>query len=164
MKFLEKDLEEIIFISSNYELCIRGLNLYKNKIRQLKLGAYGVCDILAWQRCNDNYYGNIIQIQIIELKQNEINLYTLSQVLRYARAIQRYLEFRNSKITYQIDIVLIGKTINCSDSTMYLPSLFNSNEEKFNSINSISIIGYTYEIDGLHFYDLNELHLSNEGF
>jgi hypothetical protein len=164
MKFLEKDLEEIIFSADNSELLNRGLYLYKNKIRQLKLGNYGICDILAWQKHNDYFHGNILKIQIIELKQNEVNFHTLSQSLKYARAIQRYLQFRKSKIVYQIDIVLIGKIVNDIDSTFYLPTLFNSNEDKYQAINNINIYSYGYEIDGLKFYDFNDIRLKNEGF
>jgi hypothetical protein len=164
MKFLEKDLEEIIFSTDNSELLNRGLYLYKNKIKQLKLGNYGICDILAWEKHKDYFHGNILKIQIIELKQNEINFHTLSQSLRYARAIQRYLQFRKSTIVYQIDIVLIGKIVNDIDSTFYLPTLFNSNEDKYHAVNNINIYSYMYEIDGLYFHDFNDVYLKNEGF
>ena len=50
MKFLEKDLEEIIFETSNKELNERGLFVYGKKYRQLRIGNYGVADLVVVDR------------------------------------------------------------------------------------------------------------------
>lgn len=47
--FLEKTLEDIIFETSNDDLKERGLWICGNKKRQVKIGNYGIADLIT---CN----------------------------------------------------------------------------------------------------------------
>jgi hypothetical protein len=47
MKFLEKDLEDIIWEASNERLQENGLDISGKKYRQLRIGNYGIADIVS---------------------------------------------------------------------------------------------------------------------
>ena len=50
MKFFEKDLEEIIYLSDKDKLSDRGLYLNGKLKRQLRIGNYGVADLIEYKR------------------------------------------------------------------------------------------------------------------
>jgi hypothetical protein len=56
MKFLEKDLEEIIFNSCKIKLCNRGLTLPEKIKRQVRIGNYGVADLIGFEKESLNLY------------------------------------------------------------------------------------------------------------
>ena len=83
MKFLEKNLEDIIFETDNEKLQERGLDIRGKKFRQLRLSHYGIADIVTVSRI-----GQSLQIDIFELKKDVITVDTLLQALRYIEGIK----------------------------------------------------------------------------
>lgn len=163
MNFLEKDLEQVIYEADTEMLADRGLNVYGKRKRQLRIGNYGICDLLTHQKNYHPYCGYFHRITIYELKKDVIGVSAFLQVMQYAKGVQSFMD--NKGYDYDIEIVLIGKTIDLSGAICYLPSLFN-NDNDFNLgfINSIRYYTYSYDIDGLRFTNLEGYTLSNEGF
>ncbi len=190
MNFLESDLEEIIYNTINTEggrdlLSEKGLNIIHNPIiikRQLRVGNYGICDLLTVSRVpllavyipDDTDFDmcknkSAIIIDIYELKKDVININTLIQCLRYFAGIKSYLEIKGKdhhKIFYNIN--LIGKTIDTNSDWVYLfhyleyeiSNIYNGN------LCNINIYKYNYTISGLEFdkIDLSDWNLIDKGF
>ncbi len=161
MKFLEKDLEEIVFNSCRISLGERGLCVPRFKKRQLRIGNYGIADIVGfdieynYDDCGSDRY----IIDVFELKQEKISMSAFLQAVRYAKGISSYLHkrfrFINSPL---IRITLIGKDIDTSSDFIYLPEILDS--EKF----SILFLTYSYEFNGINFKEHSNYSLINEGF
>jgi len=150
MDFLEKTLEDIIFETPNDLLHERGLYIHGNKKRQLRIGNYGISDIVTYYR-----YDGKLFINILELKKDKISTDTLLQAVGYVKGIRSYLMRRKPTLTnISFKIKLIGKEIDTSDSFCYLPDIFTG----------IEIITYSYGFDGIHFKYHYEYKLTNEGF
>jgi len=160
MRFLEKDLENIIWDNIHHKEDIRKLKskgltcLYSFpapvRARQLRIGNYGIADMVTLNRCSDEVY-----VTIYELKKDEVNIDSLIQASRYAKGITRYLSARFETWNLHVDIVLIGNKINQSD-WVYLFGSF---------INEVSIYTYDFDIDGLRFRERQMMYsLIDEGF
>lgn len=165
MKFLEKDLEEIIFNSDNDLLNERGLCLCKKLKRQLKIGNYGIADLIGFTRPFYDYSkGSKIliedgRIQIIELKNDKINVSAFLQAINYLKGIRSYLRKRNfHTYNYIFEIVLIAKNIDKDSSFIYLTDLVQS--ENF----EITYYTYDYKMDGIFFNLESGYSLKEEGF
>lgn len=190
MQFLEKNLEDILFETDNDILSDRNLSLDKYKKRQVKIGNYGIADMVCWERrttdffpCEDNLNNKIrcpecktkicektdyIHIQIIELKQNEININSFLQAIKYCAGILSYLEKRKFEYPINIQIVLIGSKVNDGDF-IYLPDIINSDTDTFPQKYDkykfdLSYYTYKYEVDGINFNQEDGYKLINEGF
>lgn len=146
MKFLEKNLEDIIFETDNKKLFERGLPIFGKKLRQVNLGSYGIADLICFERSKDQ-----IIVTVIELKKDCVNLDALIQALRYVEGIKNYFRLRKfykksnikyvirlcgSKISNQKEIALI--TSNISDDFL----LIDSHK-------------YEYDVDGLRFTEFD---------
>lgn len=161
MTFLEKNLEDIIFTSDNDLLSERGLGISGKKIRQLKIGNYGIADLITYQR--PSYHKRNIDggggwheelfINIFELKQNVVNVNTVLQAVRYGTGIKHY--FRN-KPNLQIDfcITVVGKYIDLNSDFIYLS----------NFMPNLNVFTYDYKIDGIYFEEHREYKLIKSGF
>ena len=158
MNFIEKDLEDVIFESDKKELEKRGLWITGKLYRQLRIGNYGTADLVEFNRIPRCRGANIT---IYELKQNEINIDSFLQAIRYAKGISRYLEFRNVSFEYEISIILIGKKINDKGSFLYLPDIIPTN---ISSLYFLRTFVYAYEYDGIHFKKEDGYKLTHEGF
>lgn len=160
MKFLEKDLEQIIFEADNDQLQERGLNISGKKLRQVTIGNYGVADLITFERDYvEPWRGHSIKVTVYELKKENINISTFLQALGYLRGIQRYLDrgrFVYDTVNY--GIVCIGKTIDTSSAYTYLPEFLISE--------TFTLKNYTYDfkIDGISFEDHEGFKLVKEGF
>jgi len=159
MKFLEKDLEEIIFTEQREALLKCGLKLPKRLRRQIRIGNYGRADIIGFE--SSNVIGiNRLEITVYELKQDKISVSAFLQAVGYAKGIQSYLNKKGSDFytRSRINIVLIGKEVDNHSSFVYLPSLLDGHY--------FSLRLYTYElgINGLIFKEHNNYSLVNEGF
>ena len=172
MKFLEKDLEQIIFEASLKDLRMSGLLIYGVKKRQLKIGKYGIADLVYIER--PRYHSGMKDmakgtINIIELKQNKISVSAFLQAVRYARGIQRFLSIRKPNLSYCFDfnIILIGSEIDLQSSICYLPELFVSESIERNLYDaqrtSVELYTYSYEFTGLKFIQHNQYKLKHEG-
>lgn len=179
MKFLECDLEEIIYKTYQEkpnELIRRGLYDLNGKMkRQLKIGNYGIADLITIERCEGFYYDVLrdidvdgekyalcdatinskIIITVYELKKDKIGISAFLQAVRYTKGIQDYFDKRGlfKRIRIEYKIVLIGKEIDLSGSFCYLKDIFNN----------IEFFTYDYDFNGIYFTQ-SSYSLSQKGF
>ena len=171
MKFLENDLEEIIYTSGRDVLEERGLLIEGELKRQLKIGNYGIADLVSITkpRFVSSKFGipydiELGEITIYELKKEQIGIAAFLQALDYVKGIKEYLNYRNKDHLFTINMTLIGKKIDKSGSFCYISELLQiQSEDRFNS-GRIDFYTYDYKIDGLHFYQQNNFVLTNQGF
>lgn len=159
MKFLEKDLEDIIYETNNNILQDRGLDIYGKLYRQKVIGNYGIADLISFYRYYDPYRNtHEIEITVFELKKEIINFATFLQALTYVKGIKRFLGDRNIKYDITYRVICIGKVLDTSNSYLYLPDIING---EFFQIHNYT---YDYEFDGIKFYNHAGYKLTNEGF
>jgi hypothetical protein len=174
MKFLEKDLEEILWeqmqtVDGLEKLSERGLNLkgVSSKYRQLKIGNYGIADIVTLHKPDfvhdDNvewsYHDGNILINIIELKKDKISVSAFLQALGYLKGVKNFLRSIDKKFyRYSYKITLIGSTLDAESSVCYLPDFINT------SFLNVEFYTYNIDIDGLKFKQEYGYELTNEGF
>ncbi len=177
MKFLEKDLEEIIFNANQMDLNERGLDFNSStniKKRQLRIGEYGVADIVTYQKpyfetdYNINDHCNKPTISVIELKKDVININTFLQAVRYLKGIMRYLEKVKKRDidNYHFKIILIGSSITTSSDFIYLTEIINSSSDANTEGCTFDLMCYVYnyDFDGISFNYESYYKLKNEGF
>ena len=165
MNFLEKDLEDIIWESENIKLQQRNLPIEGKKARQLKIGNYGVSDIITAKRHYKlvPFISPYLKITIFELKKEKIGIGAFLQSLKYAKGIKTYLEEKKPDVDFTIEIVLCAKHIDLSGEFIYLTDLINPNEN-IGCIDNISFYTFDYLIDGINFIEHTEYNLINKGF
>jgi hypothetical protein len=170
MEFLEKDLEDVIFYADKPELQNRGLYISGKLLRQVRIGNYGICDLLEFQRPQFNPYTNSMEkglITIFELKQKQINVGTFLQALGYLKGVKNFLSKKGIENNYNYSIVLIGKNIDTNSNFVYLSDFLNyDNTDNFFNDSSLklSLFTYNYFIDGMQFKEISGYKLINEGF
>lgn len=170
MKFLEKDLEQIIYEHTNTKdfdyfdkLLARGLEIVfpTKSYRQLKIGNYGVADIVNYTK--PQYIDGVFEhdrhhtVDIIELKKEKISLSTFMQAVKYAKGIKRYFN-DYKKLNVDINIILIGKEVPIDTDFVFLPDLINSCNFK------LDVYKYEYRFEGIYFKNISGYKLTNEGF
>lgn len=170
MKFLEKDLEEILFDNMQYNsgiqtICDAGYHIQKpfKSFRQLKIGDYGVADIVTIDRAGfyepQGEHMFNLKITVFELKKEKISMSAFLQAVRYCKGIESYMYgFRNKIIDIDFKIVLIGKTIDKKSSFTYLSDYIES--DSF----TLKCYTYDYEMSGLKFKSESGYSQVNEGF
>ncbi len=152
MNLLEKDLEEVIFNTSREKLYDRGLPVFGKMVRQLKLGKYGILDLLTVTR-NVAPWEKFLTFTIYELKKDTIGVSAFFQSVAYAKAIQEFMKTYRPNIFFNIEICLIGKSIDTTGSFCFLPDLF-SYTEPFHiqgQVTNVSFYTYHFSIDGFSF-------------
>ena len=138
MDFIEKDLEDIIWNASQTdigreELKNRGLEIHGKMYRQVNLGDYGRCDLLTI-----SIDGKNVCVHIYELKKGELSTSTLTQVLKYKRAVLDVLLGKLHNHQVSIKCTIVGRSTN------------GCLERILSSIEVDSLI-YRYEVNGLFF-------------
>lgn len=175
-KFLEKTLEDIIWNSNPKLLSERGLSIPPFKKRQLKIGGYGVADIVSIQRIHqfvhhegkeyvhpDSYF----EITVYELKKDLIDVNSFLQAVRYCKGISKYIERRNEgkkykhRIFYNMKIVLVGSQID-KGPFIFLPDLIETYEQGIGKIGSLEFYTYDYDLDGIIFNEHKQYSYLNE--
>ena len=171
MTFYEKDLEQIIYESDKDALLERGLSVQGKLKRQLRIGNYGIADLVEIVRPIYVSPTGIIQkgtITIYELKKDNISVSTFMQAVGYAKGISRYLELRDKSHFFNIEIVLIGKNIDVSGEFVFLTDLFEYKECCLYSGSEMNLFvnfyTYDYNIDGMSFNKIEGYRKINEGF
>lgn len=165
MKLSEKELEDIVFQSSNESLQEIGLRIYGKKIRQLRIGNYGIADIVTFDRDIEEIEGkdtSILNIDIVELKQDIINVQTFLQSIKYVKGITEYLEKRDF-YNFRINVILIGTKVDMS-SFVYLPDIIRFNNECNNLYGSLKLYKVSYDVNGINFKNLYGYKLVDSGF
>ena len=174
MKFLEKDLEQIIFESGRDSLREKGLPVYGKMFRQLRIGKYGIADLVTFTRPMydgpQRKYFVPGQITIYELKKDQIGIASFLQSLNYVKGIQRYLEKKGKQEKYIINLVIIGKELDKTGSFCYIHNLLSIKNEYYDlesnlcESGEISFYTYEYTLDGLKFNYESEYVKNDEGF
>jgi len=147
MTFLESDLESIIINTDNLNLCDRGLRISGKKKRQVKIGNYGIADVITFDR-----FENHAEVTIYELKRDHIDVSALLQCVRYAKGVSLYL--RSREFSFSIKLVLIGKTVDLNSDFVYFADIFEN----------IKLYLYSYDFNGTHFERIRNYNLTNPGF
>ena len=169
MEFLEKDLEEIIYLSDKDKLQQRGLYLTGKLKRQLRIGNYGIADLIEIQKPhyhNKRFYKGCVNI--IELKKDKIGVSTFFQALKYLQGIKTYLEQRKVDDLFNYKITLIGKDADTNSSFVFLSNLFDNEVNNCDTVEhhkiKIELFTYKYGVEGLEFVEINNYNLKNKGF
>ena len=171
MNFLEKDLEEIIFTADREILNRRELYISGKLKRQLKIGNYGVADLVEYNRPYYHPQYNQVfkgEICVYELKKENVSVSSFLQAIGYLQGIKNYLSNRGIADNYNYSIKLIGKKIDYNSTFIFLDRILSfsndmipiENESGFN----LTLFTYTYEADGIYFYPNMTSKLKNEGF
>jgi hypothetical protein len=172
MEFFEKDLEEIIYLSDKENLSDKGLFLHGKLKRQLKIGNYGIADLVEYKRPYYHPYLKMMmkgEINVIELKNKKIGVSTFFQALNYVKGIQSYFEKKEYDFfNYNIRVTLIGREFDKLSSFCYLGDLFDTylEDTKLHDDNKICIDLYTYSysINGIEFNAITGYNLTDKGF
>ncbi|MNQ74858.1 hypothetical protein D3C85_896270 [compost metagenome] len=153
MNFLEKDLEEIIFGADRQALDQKGLSIEGKIARQVKLGKYGILDLISVRRHHEYMSDSCFIFTIYELKKDNIGIAAFLQALGYARAVQVYIKERKPKMLFNIEIVLIGRKIDTLGSFCYLPELINHDLSNYpeGKLTRVDFFTYDYDINGVSF-------------
>jgi hypothetical protein len=173
MRFLEKDLEQIIYESGRDSLSKKGLHINGKLFRQLKIGNYGIADLVEFQRPfydgPNKMYFNHGMITIYELKKEQIGISAFLQAMGYLKGIDSYLTKKDFRDKYILNVVIIGREIDMSGSFCFIPyllSIKNYNFQCDENFDDGEILFYTYNvtIDGIKFESKNGFNLKNQGF
>jgi hypothetical protein len=178
MNFLEKDLEQIIYEADKELLAEKGLRVNGKLLRQVRIGNYGIADLVSIERIYyhtyfDRHFKGIITIY--ELKKDNISVSAFIQAIGYAKGILRWMEQHPKKLkivspeNYNINIVLIGKSIDQKSEFLYLADLLNTDNLGDNSLLdsfnlSLEMFTYDYDFNGINFTKIENYKLMNEGF
>jgi hypothetical protein len=164
MKFLEKDLETIIWESNNEKLQEKGLLIDGRKKRQLRIGNYGIADLVTFEIIHDYFHPAkcFLNITVFELKKEKAGISAFLQALRYCKGIQTYLSDKKPKIWFKLNIVLCAKEIDTSSDYIFLTDLISSSE--YEKINSVDNYSFDYGIDGINFKLESGYNLTHKGF
>jgi len=170
MRFLEKDLEEIIYTTDRKFLKARGLNIKGKLLRQLRIGNYGIADLVSVNRPEyivpngeDGWHAGYVDVTIYELKQEKITKDTFLQAIKYAKGLDSWFEKKHrlsDEFSLNINFVLIGSSICLNDSFVYLTDFLIDR----NGCNSLDLLTYEYKADGIYFRSHSGYKLINEGF
>lgn len=166
MKFLEKDLEEIIFNADKEALSGKGLHIEGKLFRQKRIGNYGIADLISVKRESAymGYTDAYLNIDIYELKQGAISVSALLQGIRYAKGVQRYLNTRRFS-EFVINLILIGDRIDFESDLIYLTDLIGGGAEvERGCLLNIDFFTYSYDFDGIKFNQHFNYNLKDEGF
>lgn len=182
MDFLEKDLEQIIWETDSETLEEKGLELNGRRFRQLRIGNYGIADLVTVEKRTtfspyidkdeekfrvENSY---LLITVYELKKDKIGIGAFLQAIGYVKGIQRYLEKRGYSENVLFKISLIGKEPDKSGNFIYLSDLigFQMPDEnpcyEWCKIVELSFYTYKISINGLNFNSEHGYKLNSEWF
>jgi hypothetical protein len=169
MYLLETDLEEIIFYSDRQELSERGLDVKGELRRQLRIGNYGVADLVSFERAYIDFTKKrpFLHVTIYELKKDKIGISAFLQAVKYSKGIKSYLKRRKPDMLTSFSIVLIGSDVDNSGSMCYLPDLLDhtlSTTIPLGNLCNVDFYEYKYNLKGVNFQCSSEYNLINDGF
>ena len=162
MNFLEKDLEEIIWEADKHTLFERGFPISGKRFRQLRIGNYGVADIITAERIFDGENFHRLLITIYEFKKDSAGISAFLQAVRYMKGIDRYLKWRRFKFGYCFNIVICAKRIEMNDYTYLCDFIYGDFKDRKPS--SLRNFSYKYGIDGIEFTRECNYSLKKDGF
>ncbi len=167
MKFLEKDLEEILFkqlTEDKNSLFRDGSEFYdrsRKYFRQLRIGNYGIADIVGYKKPyfhSHKHKGarhhSCHEITVIELKKDNVSLSAFLQAVKYCKGIKRYFDSRGI-YNVKLKIILVGREIDTSSDLVFLPDIFSGDIYLYTS---------DYDYDGIKYSIIRDYCLRKEGF
>lgn len=171
MKFLEKDLEQIIYDADKELLAEKGLRINGTLKRQVRIGNYGICDLMTHERPYYNpYHKNIRKgvITVYELKQDKIGISAFLQALGYLQGIKTFLSNKKLDYNYNYKIVLVGKELDLVSTYCFITDFINDFDFD-NHIDSdckflVENYTYSFDINGIKFKEQSGYNLNNKGF
>ena len=165
MEFLEKDLETIIWESDNEKLQEKGLDISGKKYRQLRIGNYGIADLVTIEKCYYPFSSSepYLNITVYELKKEKAGISAFLQAIKYCKGIKSYLEIKKPNILFKLNVVLCSKKIDTESDYIYLCDLISSSDDS-NLLNSLTNYSFKFSIDGIEFKEEREYNLINKGF
>lgn len=163
MHFLEKDLELIIWEADNDLLKDKGLNIEGKKIRQLRIGNYGIADIVTFKRKYMHGCFPFLEITIYELKKEKVGIGAFLQAIKYCKGIKTYLKEKKPNLDFNLKIVLASKEVDLDGSFIFLTDLIY-NEYEFGYLTSVDFYSFKYDINGIVFKNEKEYNLIHKGF
>lgn len=120
----EKDLEDAIceFIEE-YGKCPLTNNPVTHWYRQVKIGSYGVADIVKIYIGGHGY----IEVTVLELKNEELTVNSIAQVSRYSSGISHFISKKFKKLESYITVnsELLGAGFKESDDLCFLHNQLN---------------------------------------
>lgn len=161
MRFLEKNLEDIIWESDNEKLREKGFDISGVKKRQLKIGNYGIADIVTFKKTY-RPWGSILTVTVYELKKDKAGISAFLQAVRYCKGISSYFKENKPNLNFELNIVLCSKEIDKNSDYIFLSELINSDE--CYSLNSLSNYSFNYTLDGIEFKEEKGYDIINKGF
>lgn len=163
MTFLEKDLEDIIWEADNEVLIQKGLDIKGKKYRQLRIGNYGISDLITVRKKYLHGLFPYLEITVFELKKEKVGISAFLQSLKYCKGIQTYLTEKRPNIEFSLKIVLASKEVDTDGNFIFLTDLIQ-NENTLGNISDINFYSFKYEIDGIKFKKEYGYDLVNKGF
>jgi hypothetical protein len=170
IEFLEKDLEDLIFNSERDELEKRGFPLIGKLKRQVKIGNYGICDLIEIRRPEYSKSAEIHKkglIIIHELKKDSISVSAFLQAVRYTIGVKSYLDQRGSLYHFNLGISIIGTSYSSSSEIFYFPELFKFYTQDFSDERNIVFTQFILaelKLSGVNFKEIHHTGLVDEGF
>lgn len=162
MEFFEKDLEQVVCETDPQILENKGLRISGKRFRKLKIGKYGVADLVTVERFNEKEKSFLL-VKVFEFKKDTIGISAFLQAIGYAKGIQEYLSFRDFGCEVVYQVVLVGRTIDVKSTFCYLTDLlpFDSflSDDRF-----LTCYTYKLSIDGLTFEEQSDFSLTENGF
>ncbi|QQO97094.1 hypothetical protein Nekkels1_88 [Cellulophaga phage Nekkels_1] len=167
MNILEKDLEEIIYkthIEDNKLLWEKGLVTKGNMYQQLRIGNYGVADLVTFHKDFSYYHEeNALFITVYELKKEKAGISAFLQALRYCKGIKTYIEkFRDKNINLSFNIVLCAKKIDTNSDFIFLSEFMYQNW--IGAGLHLNCYSYEYSLNGIEFKEEKGYDLTDKGF
>lgn len=164
MEFLEKDLEEIIWQTDNDLLFKKGLEISGKKLRQLRIGNYGIADLVTYEKSYLPYNNPFIEITIYELKKDKVGIGAFLQAIRYAKGIITWIEDKKPSLDYKINLVLCSKKVDDVSDFIFITDVFANNEFSLHGVVSVDFYSFKYDINGIEFKKESGYNLVNTGF
>ncbi|MCF6442039.1 hypothetical protein L1077_21650 [Pseudoalteromonas luteoviolacea] len=143
----EKELEDFIFEAAekdHEELSNRGLFMPDSPkfYRQVKLGDYGIADIIAIGRCKET---DKLEVFIYELKKEKVSVRDLPQISMYMGGVYMWLRGQYSQEEYTMIGVLLAPSVdyenllfgNVTDKVFFM-------EIKYEAFNGVRFIPHHY--------------------
>lgn len=111
----EKELEDWIFDKYNEgNGCVIDDTCPQHLLRQVNLGSYGICDLVAIDVYATDESRKSIDVIVYEIKKEKITADAFSQVARYAAAIKQEIESEKGMFDITITCALVAPEIDDS--------------------------------------------------
>jgi hypothetical protein len=161
MKFLEKDLELIIWESDNEKLNEKGLPISGKKLRQFKIGNYGIADLITYEKKHLFGYP-FLEITVYELKKEKVGISAFLQAVRYCKGISTYFKDNRPNIDFKLKIILCAKEVDKQSDYIFLTDLIFTDDNGY--ISKLENYSFDYGIDGIEFKKERGYDLIQKGF